>query len=77
MDEPALQRIRGNRASIIFQEPMASLNPLMRVGAQVEEGRDGLGAALVLDAAAVRSLLAAPERRVVLVSGRVQRYASN
>ena len=37
MDEPALQRIRGNRASIIFQEPMASLNPLMRVGAQVEE----------------------------------------
>ncbi|CAH1694971.1 murein tripeptide ABC transporter/oligopeptide ABC transporter ATP binding subunit OppD [Hyphomicrobiales bacterium] len=32
-----LQTIRGNRASIIFQEPIASLNPLMRVGTQVEE----------------------------------------
>ena len=37
MGETALQGIRGNRASIIFQEPIASLNPLMRVGAQVEE----------------------------------------
>jgi peptide/nickel transport system ATP-binding protein len=37
LDERALQGLRGNRASIIFQEPIASLNPLMRVGAQVEE----------------------------------------
>jgi oligopeptide/dipeptide ABC transporter ATP-binding protein len=37
LDESALQRIRGNQVSIIFQEPIASLNPLMRVGAQVEE----------------------------------------
>ena len=37
MDEAGLQAIRGNRASIIFQEPVASLNPLMRVGEQVEE----------------------------------------
>jgi peptide/nickel transport system ATP-binding protein len=37
MGEEALQDIRGNRASIIFQEPIASLNPLMRIGAQVEE----------------------------------------
>jgi oligopeptide/dipeptide ABC transporter ATP-binding protein len=33
----ALREVRGNRASIIFQEPVASLNPLMRVGEQVEE----------------------------------------
>jgi peptide/nickel transport system ATP-binding protein len=37
MSERALQKVRGNRVSIIFQEPIASLNPLMRVGAQVEE----------------------------------------
>ena len=37
MDETGLRQVRGNRASIIFQEPVASLNPLMRVGAQVEE----------------------------------------
>ena len=37
MDEAELRQVRGNRASIIFQEPVASLNPLMRVGAQVEE----------------------------------------
>ena len=37
MDEAALRRIRGDRASFIFQEPIASLNPLMRVGEQVEE----------------------------------------
>jgi oligopeptide/dipeptide ABC transporter ATP-binding protein len=37
MDDVALREVRGNRASIIFQEPVASLNPLMRVGAQVEE----------------------------------------
>jgi peptide/nickel transport system ATP-binding protein len=37
MPERDLRDIRGNRVSIIFQEPIASLNPLMRVGAQVEE----------------------------------------
>ncbi|MBZ6078439.1 ABC transporter ATP-binding protein [Microvirga puerhi] len=37
LPEKDLEDIRGNKASIIFQEPIASLNPLMRVGAQVEE----------------------------------------
>jgi ABC-type glutathione transport system ATPase component len=36
-DERTLQRIRGAEASIIFQEPAASLNPLMRVGDQIAE----------------------------------------
>jgi peptide/nickel transport system ATP-binding protein len=32
-----LNKIRGNRISIIFQEPMTSLNPTMRCGKQVQE----------------------------------------
>ena len=35
--EAELQRLRGGLAGMVFQEPMTSLNPLMRVGRQVEE----------------------------------------
>ncbi len=36
-DESYLQKIRGNSISMIFQEPMSSLNPLMKVGEQIAE----------------------------------------
>lgn len=32
-----MQKIRGNRISMIFQEPMTSLNPVLRVGEQIDE----------------------------------------
>ena len=32
-----MQKIRGNYLSMIFQEPMTSLNPVFRIGAQIEE----------------------------------------
>ncbi|MBT7068355.1 MAG: ATP-binding cassette domain-containing protein, partial [Verrucomicrobia bacterium] len=35
--EQEMQRIRGNRMAMIFQEPMASLNPLYRVHSQLSE----------------------------------------
>ncbi len=35
--EPELRKLRGGVAGMVFQEPMTSLNPLARVGRQVEE----------------------------------------
>lgn len=32
-----MQHIRGNRMSMIFQEPMTSLNPVFRIGEQINE----------------------------------------
>jgi oligopeptide transport system ATP-binding protein len=36
-DEAQLQEVRGNSIAIIFQDPMSSLNPYMRIGDQVIE----------------------------------------
>jgi oligopeptide/dipeptide ABC transporter ATP-binding protein len=35
--EPQLRRVRGNEIAMVFQEPMTSLNPVLAVGAQIEE----------------------------------------
>lgn len=37
MTEQELQKIRGKELSMIFQDPVASLNPIMRIGKQLEE----------------------------------------
>ena len=37
LDERAMEAIRGNEISMIFQEPMTSLNPLLTVGSQIAE----------------------------------------
>jgi len=35
--DEVLQKIRGNIVSMIFQEPMTALNPVFRIGEQIEE----------------------------------------
>lgn len=37
MNKRQLRELKGDEISMIFQEPMTSLNPLMRIGFQVEE----------------------------------------
>jgi peptide/nickel transport system ATP-binding protein len=37
LEEPEMRRIRGNDISMIFQEPMTSLNPVLTIGRQIGE----------------------------------------
>ncbi len=48
MNKKELRQFRGKRSDDIFQDPMTSLNPTMRIGKQIEEvfvGRKGMSAA--------------------------------
>ena len=37
LSEPEMRHVRGNEISMIFQEPMTSLNPVLTVGRQIAE----------------------------------------
>ena len=52
--EPQMREIRGNEISMIFQEPMTSLNPVFAVGEQISESvrlHQGVGAKAARDRA--------------------------
>jgi peptide/nickel transport system ATP-binding protein len=65
-----MRQVRGNRISMIFQEPMTSLNPVLTVGDQIGESLR-LHAGLDANAARTRAVemlrqvgIPAPERRI-------------
>ncbi len=37
MDAEALRRVRGREIAMVFQEPMAALNPVLTIGLQIDE----------------------------------------
>jgi oligopeptide/dipeptide ABC transporter ATP-binding protein len=37
LSEPAMRGVRGNDVAMIFQEPMTSLNPILKIGDQIAE----------------------------------------
>ena len=38
LPDEQMRRLQGKRVSMVFQEPKSALNPLMKIGQQVEEG---------------------------------------
>jgi oligopeptide transport system ATP-binding protein len=38
LEEKEMQKLRGNEIGMIFQDPMTSLNPTMKIGKQIAEG---------------------------------------
>ena len=70
-DQERMQKLRGNEIGVIFQEPMAALNPVHRIGRQITEAlrlhqemesRKALRKAVeLLDLVGIP----APERRVI------------
>ncbi|HEV2694519.1 MAG TPA: ABC transporter ATP-binding protein [Verrucomicrobiae bacterium] len=68
MSNRDLQKIRGGVVSYIFQEPGASLNPVIRIGAQIKESLKLHQPARATDAEVIRLLklvgIPAPESRI-------------
>ncbi|HOX95684.1 MAG TPA: ABC transporter ATP-binding protein [Syntrophales bacterium] len=70
LSEEDMRRVRGKRISMIFQEPMTSLNPVFRVGDQIAEAVElhlGLSKKEAIDRAVAMLRLVgmpAPEERI-------------
>jgi peptide/nickel transport system ATP-binding protein len=67
LSEPQMRDVRGNTLSMIFQDPMTSLNPVLTVGQQIAEIamlHQGLGRRAAMDRAAeMLRLVQIPDQR--------------
>jgi peptide/nickel transport system ATP-binding protein len=57
VDEVALRDVRGRRIGVVFQDPAAALDPLMTIGAQLDEALAANGAAPAAIAGSAQALL--------------------
>jgi peptide/nickel transport system ATP-binding protein len=71
LDNQAMQKIRGAKIGMIFQEPMTSLNPVLTVGYQIGEP---LTAHLGLKGAALKDKIAALLTQVGIAPERANSY---
>ena len=74
LDELAMERIRGNRITMIFQEPMTSLNPLFTVGFQLSEVLRAHDLKLSKKAALARALELLAEVNIPEPEARLHQY---
>ena len=73
MPTSALNRIRGDRMAMIFQDPMTSLNPYLTVERQMTEVLE-LHKGLSRSAAATRAIAALESVRIPDAARRIRRY---
>ncbi|QPH54531.1 ABC transporter ATP-binding protein [Pontivivens ytuae] len=73
MPAESLRQIRGGRMAMIFQEPMSSLNPALRIGDQIAEAvREHQGVSL--EAANARALEMLERVRIPAAEKRLREY---
>src|SRR6202020_2621278 len=73
LGESEMERIRGNDISMIFQEPMTSLNPLYTVGRQISEAialQETFATAIILITHDMGVVAENADRVVVMYAGR-------
>ncbi len=73
LPEAELERVRGDRMAMIFQEPMTSLNPVMTVGDQVAESLR-IHRGLSREAARAKTLALFEEVKIPSAAARLDEY---